>query len=99
MRPFEGTDTYSGFKGVVDTIIREIESLENEYVLKASATELETYFVDKVIIDPLVLHSADKVIQDQRGVQIDVTDDSDASAHALRYPFCPRDSNRPRDPF
>jgi hypothetical protein len=56
-------------------VIAEINSLNNEYVLKASPTELEQYFVEKVIINPLILYPEGRYIKNQTGTQIDVTHD------------------------
>jgi hypothetical protein len=56
-------------------VIAEINSLDNEYVLKASPTELEQYFVEKVLVAPLVLYPEERYIKNQTGTQIDVTHD------------------------
>ena len=58
-------------------MIAEINSLDNEYVLKASPTELEQYFVEKVLVAPLVLYPEERYIKNQTGTQIDVTHDLD----------------------
>ena len=42
---------------------------------KASQTELEEYFIEKVLIKPLVLHSDKRYITNQSGAQIDVSHD------------------------
>lgn len=73
MHPFRDGDTYSTFRHLIDTAMGEICSLDNEYVLKASPTELEQYFVEKALIAPLVFHSGDLYIKDQTGTQIDVS--------------------------
>jgi len=73
IKPFLEGDTFSTFKNLVDKTVAEINSLENEYVLKASPTELESYYIDKVTILPLVLHVSDYYIEDQRGTKIDVS--------------------------
>lgn len=75
MRPFTEGDTFATFDNLVKNAIAEINALDNEYVLKASPTELEQYFVEKVLIRPLVLHEADRYIKDQAGIQIDVSHD------------------------
>ena len=72
MQPFRDGDTFTTFRKLLDTVIAEINSLDNEYVLKASQTELEAHFVEKVIIEPLVLHSVNKYIKQKKGVKIDV---------------------------
>jgi len=56
MRSFEGH--FLDFKsGKINSITAEIKSLDNEYVLKVSQTELEKYFIGKYFIEPLILHS------------------------------------------
>jgi len=75
MRPFRDGDTFATFRNIVDSVTDEINSLDNEYVLKASQTELEEYFIQKVLIEPLVLHSDKQYIRNQSGAQIDVSHD------------------------
>ena len=75
MRPFSEGDTFATFRNIVDSVTTEINSLDNEYVLKASQTELEEYFIEKVLIKPLVLHSDKRYITNQSGAQIDVSHD------------------------
>jgi hypothetical protein len=76
MEPFREGDTFTTFSNLVNTIKAEILALENEYVLKASRSELEAYYVEKVMLDPLVLHSDQYYILSQSGTQIDVSYDS-----------------------
>jgi hypothetical protein len=75
--PFREGDTFATFKNLIDTTVTEINSLENEYVLKASPVELESYYIDKVTIQPLVLHASDYYIENQRGTKIDVSNHFD----------------------
>lgn len=75
IRPFREGDTFATFSKLVETVRQEILSLDNDYVLKASKTELEEFYVDKVRINPLVLHSDKYYIHDQSGTQIDVSRD------------------------
>lgn len=75
MHPFSDGDSFSTFGNLVEKVIAEINSLDNEYVLKASPTELEKYFVEKVLILPLVLHEDKRYIKNQTGTQIDVSHD------------------------
>ena len=75
MQPFREGDTFTTLRNLVDTLVGEINSLENEYVLKASQTELEEYFIGKVLISPLVLHSENMCIKNQIGTKIDVSND------------------------
>ena len=81
MRPFREGDTYATFQNVVNTTVREIEALDNDYVLKASQAELEEYYVAKVIIEPLCLDTANHYIEREEGTQIGITD----SFSRIRY--------------
>ncbi|MBM2834931.1 MAG: hypothetical protein HW406_2092, partial [Candidatus Brocadiaceae bacterium] len=53
IRPFREGDTFATFRARIESTVKEIDSLDNEYVLKSSATELEQYYVSKVTITPL----------------------------------------------
>jgi hypothetical protein len=75
MRPFSGGDTYATFQNLTESIANEIDNLSNEYVLKASVTELEKHFVDKGTLDPFVLHSDRFSIVSQTKSSIDVSGD------------------------
>ena len=75
MQPFRNGDTFATFQNIIDSVTTEINSLDNEYILKASQTELEEHFTEKVLIEPLVLHSDKRYIKNQSGTQIDVSDD------------------------
>ena len=55
--PFRDGDTFGTFRNVADKVTTEIQSLDNEYVLKASQAELEDYCVEKVTVSPLILHT------------------------------------------
>ena len=75
MYPFGDNDFHSVSRHIIDKITAEIQSLENDYVLKASPIELEQYYVEKAMVDPLVLNVENRYIKDQTGVQIDVSHD------------------------
>jgi hypothetical protein len=75
IHPFSDGDTFARFRHLVEKVTQEIQSLDNEYVLKASQTELEDYYVDKVTIQPLILHTEQYHIESQTGTQIDVSHD------------------------
>ncbi|OHB59751.1 MAG: hypothetical protein A2173_05960 [Planctomycetes bacterium RBG_13_44_8b] len=74
-RPFRDGDTFATFQNLVEKIKAEINGLENEYMLKASVTELEQYFLDKAKIKPIVLHADKYYIENQSSTQIDVSHD------------------------
>jgi hypothetical protein len=79
--PFSEGDTFAIFHNRIEMVKQEIESLDNDYVLKASVTELEEYFLDKVRIEPLTLHSDQYYIENKEGTKIDV------SHHIDRFVF------------
>lgn len=73
MRPFSDGDTFETFRNLVNSIVTEINSLDSNYVLKASQSELEDHFIEKVLIEPLILHPDDRYIKNQAGTQIDMS--------------------------
>jgi len=73
--PFRDGDTFATFRNVIEKITREIKSLENDYVLKASQAELEDFYVEKVLIHPLILHTDQYYIENQSGTKLDVSHD------------------------
>ena len=73
MHPFRDGDTFSTFRNMVNKAVAEINSLDNNYVLKASLSELEEHFVEIVIIEPLVLYSDKRYIKNQSGTKIDLS--------------------------
>lgn len=75
MRPFRDGDTFATFRDIIKAVTNEIKALDNEYILKASETELEDYYTEKAFIEPLVLHSEQRYIENQSGTQIDVSHD------------------------
>lgn len=75
IRPFRNGDTYATFQALVENTVQEINSLDNEYVLKVSPTELEAYYVSKVAITPLSFEADKCYIDGQKGTQLDVTYD------------------------
>ncbi len=75
MYPFREGDPFATFRKIMDSVVNEIKALENGYVLKASETELEDFYMEKALIDPLVLHSDQQYIKNQSGTQIDVSHD------------------------
>ena len=79
-RPFRDGDTFGMFRALVEATVREIDTLDNEYVLKASPTELEEYYVSKVTITPLSLDAPNHYIEGQKGTQVDVSHDFDRAA-------------------
>src|SRR5262245_5214314 len=73
--PFSGGDSFSTFQAHRDRVCQEIRSLDNEYVLKASKTELEDHYLAKGRIDPLVLHTDQYHIENRESAQVDVSHD------------------------
>ncbi len=75
MYPFRDGDTYGTLGNLKEKIVTQIQALDNEYVLKASSAELEQYYLDQVVLEPLVLHVNERQIEDQEGVDLDLTGD------------------------
>ena len=75
IQPFREGDTFATFRDIREKTLREIESLENDYVLKASPVELEQYYVSEVTITPLTLSAKEHYIDNQQGTQLDVSHD------------------------
>lgn len=49
--PIREGDTLAAFRNIIENVVREIDALDNEYILKAPDTELEDYYVGKVLIE------------------------------------------------
>jgi hypothetical protein len=75
MQPFSDGDVHATFSNIVEKVCQEIDALDSQYVLKASPTELEDHFIDKVTVNPLVLHVDQQHIESQRTIKIDVSRD------------------------
>jgi hypothetical protein len=75
MYPFRDGDAFATFRSIIVSVVNEIKSLENGYVLKASEAELEEFYTEKALIEPLVLHTHQQYIKNQSGLQIDVSND------------------------
>ncbi len=73
--PFNEGDTSATFRNIIENVIKEIQSLDNEYVLKASEAELEDYYIEKVRIKPLTLHIDQYYIENRTGTKVDVSQD------------------------
>jgi hypothetical protein len=71
--PFSEGDAQATFGNLRENIIREIRSLENEYVLKASTTELEQHFVSKGKLDPLVVRPQERYVENTSKVEYDTS--------------------------
>ena len=74
-RPFSDGDVTATFYNLIEKTCQEINALDNQYVLKASPTELENHFIGKITVSPLVLRVDEQHIESQRPVQIDVSHD------------------------
>lgn len=74
--PFRDGDTFSTFRNRIEKATKEIQSLENDYVLKASQAELEDYYIEKILIQPLILHTDQYYIENQTGTKVDVSHDT-----------------------
>ena len=56
-----GRDTFATFRNITEQVTREIEALENDYVLKASPAELERYYVSQMMVTPLALDAKNQL--------------------------------------
>lgn len=75
MHPFLNGDTFSVFRSYIDKISKEIQNLDNEYILKTSQTELEDYYIAESKIQPLQLYTDKCYIENQKGVSINISND------------------------
>ena len=70
--PFCEGDTHATFSRHLESVQKEIRELPNDYVLRTSPTELETYFLGKTLIEPLTLETDRFESDPPRSVQVDV---------------------------
>jgi hypothetical protein len=61
----------SVFKNHPETLVKEIRGLENSYVLRASPTELEQFYLGKALIDPIILRIDECHVELQKSIKID----------------------------
>lgn len=73
IHPFRDGDAFPTFQKMIEKVVEEIQSLNNEYILKASQTELEDFYVEKAILTPILLHTDKYCIENQISVPIDVS--------------------------
>jgi len=73
--PFREGDTFTTFSNLIENIVNEVETRDNEYILKASAIELEDYYVNKALIEPLELDSDNFYVENQESIKQDVSND------------------------
>jgi hypothetical protein len=75
IRPFQDGDVHATFQSLQAKIAKEIDDLENEYVLRVSQTELEQHFIDKGLVNPIILHPDQYCIESQSPTKLDVSND------------------------
>jgi hypothetical protein len=63
------------FRALIENTIEEIMALQNEYVMKASQTELEDYYIGKITIPQFVLRTHEYYIEMHEGTKVDVSGD------------------------
>lgn len=76
-RPFNTASAYDYFRHREAELIAEVESLANDYVLKASSTELEDYFLTKYRLEPIKLSPDGHFMDEPRSVDMTVRSDFD----------------------
>ncbi len=74
MRPF-GESAIHKFNDLQSQLRIEIDRLKNEYVLGVSATELESHYLDKGLIEPLSLDIEGQYIKSETATTVDVSRD------------------------
>jgi hypothetical protein len=77
--PFNDGDTFSTFRNILENTKQEIQSLNNEYVIKASQTELEDYYTEKARVESLALYGDQHYIENHTATKIDVKNDFNRS--------------------
>lgn len=75
MIPFSNVRPHMMFVGLQDHLRREIMDLNNDYILRASATELEAHFIEKGCRTALQLHVDAVAIEDRGHTRVDVSGD------------------------
>ena len=60
LTPFRKGDTLGTFRNLVNNTVTQIESLDNAYVLGTPQEELEKKYIEKILIQPLILHYEQK---------------------------------------
>ncbi len=75
LRPFGDYDFHIVSRANLEGIKHDIESLDNDYVLTASTTEIEDHYIALGTIDPLRLHTDEWYISEKAGTSVDVTGD------------------------
>lgn len=73
MRPFSDGDVFATFSNIIKNVTQEIQSLNNDYVLKASPSQLEEYYINKALIEPIQLMSDQYYIESKSQTKIDVS--------------------------
>jgi hypothetical protein len=97
--PFNDDDTFSTFSNLMKKITNEIKSLDNDYVLNASNTELEEYYLSKVTIEPIELYIEDYHIEEKIQIQKDVSHDFSRAIFPGERAFVPGTKLRIAIPF
>ena len=85
--PFSDAQLRDFLEGYLETILQKIRGLSTEYVLKASATELESHFIQEARIEPLILHMDQMTLGSQTGVDVDVSREFDRAVMPGDNPY------------
>ena len=75
MRPFSKGHLSDFLRERQKELLSKITALDTDYILRTSSTELEQYFAQQIIIEPLVLYVDRQYIENRQGVRIDVSGD------------------------
>jgi hypothetical protein len=73
--PFRDNDTFTLLRRLQEETRDEIRNLQNDYVLRSSVTELETYFIEKTRLEPITLLIDERSMEEPVSSPIDVRRD------------------------
>ena len=77
IRPFNDSNINDLCANLINEVTQEIKALDNEYVLNATQSELEEYYIDKLILQTLIFHTDQQHIEKKEGIRVDVSHDFD----------------------
>ena len=90
---------YNVFQHQLDQVLEEIRGLSNDYVLKASASELEDHFVEKASLTTLRLDLEGQYIESQNNIKYEVSGDFARAIEPGQRAFVPGTSIEIAVPF
>ncbi|WP_459195754.1 hypothetical protein [Wukongibacter baidiensis] len=91
MKPFREGDTHGTFKNIVEKIKKDIDCLDNEYLLNVSKVELEEYWTSKGLINEIMIDWEEKYIDNKQSTKIteyDFFDKKPYQVSGTRFDVC-----------